>query len=146
MLELCLLDPRLVPLFTHSDALYDMVSKGRDTFGFVKNTVIHVPGNDTVWKYLQKRMFYAAILHFRPEPRKYKVYGSKNSRDNLGLVKYIVYSISFVKLTYDIVRGFLKKRDIAWFVYPVRCLAMLFAYGAVTMRHIFQTYLFRRRR
>jgi len=145
MLKLCLPDPEKLPFFTHSDAVYDMVAQGRDTLGFVKNTVIHVPSNDTFWQYLKKRMFYTALLHFRNQPRRYKVYNPKSLRDNFNLAKYILYSLTLVKPLYDSVSGFLRLRDVAWFIHPVMCPAMLFAYGTVTMRQLLRTFLLRRR-
>ncbi len=136
LLRLTLPDIEKVPLYTHSDSVYDMVAAGRNKIGFVKNTVIHVPSNDTVWKYLRRRMFYTRNLHFGGFERKYKVYDPKNLRDDLNLLKYIVYSLTVVKPVFDSLRGFIRKPDAAWFVHPIMCLMMFFSYSFVTIRQM----------
>lgn len=136
LLKLTLPDVSRVPYYTHSDSVYDMVAGGRNTIGFVKNTVIHVPSNDTVWKYLKRRMFYTKTLHFGGLERKYKVYDPKSLRDDFNLVKYIVYSLTVIKPVFDSLRGFVRQPDAAWFVHPVMCLMMFFSYSFVTIRQI----------
>lgn len=144
LLDLTLPDVSKVPFYTHSDSVYDLVASGRDTLGFVKNTVIHVPCNDSIWKYLGRRVFYTSTLHFREEPRKYKVYDPKNIRDDLNLLKYVIYSLTVVKPLYDSTRGFIKRRDPAWFIHPVVCLLMMVSYSFLTVKQGFRAVFARR--
>lgn len=141
LLESALPDRRDVTIFNHSDAAYLMVAKGYNTFGFVKNKVIHKTSSGFILNWIKKRIESTECLYFRKIPRKYKVYDPKNFWDNLNLIKYIVFSLTIVKPLYDAGRGFLKVRDIAWFVHPIMCLAMLYTYSYVTIKHVIRKYL-----
>lgn len=59
--------------------------------------------------------------------RRYAVFMS--SQDKLGLLKFVLYSITVVKPLYDSFRGFMKVKDFAWFIHPLVCLAFLFTYS-----------------
>jgi len=37
--------------------------------------------------------------------------------------------LTLIKPLYDSFRGFIRKPDIAWFLHPVLCLAIVFSYG-----------------
>ncbi len=52
-----------------------------------------------------------------------------SSQDKVGLIKFVIYSLTFVKPMYDSVRGYLKVRDVAWFLHPFICLSFLIVYG-----------------
>lgn len=141
ILESALPDRQDVTIFNHSDAAYLMVAKGYDTFGFVKNKVIHKTSSGFIFSWIKKRIISTENLHFRKVPRKYKVYNPRDSWDNLNLIKYIVYTLTIIKPTYDALRGFLKVRDSAWFMHPLMCFAMLYTYSYVTIKHVIRKYL-----
>lgn len=115
--------------FFHIDVAYDLAKRGYDTYGIVKNDIIHYTGNNFVMA-VKKRFKYMRTYHqLMKGKRRYKIYDSSNKEDNKNLLKYIVYSSTIVKPTYDAFRGFLKHRDIAWFLHPLMCLSFLFVYS-----------------
>lgn len=133
---LTLPDVAELPRYTHSDSVYDLVSQGQDTFAFVKNTVIHVPSNEPMWRYVARRMAYTKTLHFGQLERKYKVYDFHSLRDNVNLMKFSIYSITVIKPLFDSLRGFVNKPDRAWFVHPAICLMMFIGYSFITVRQL----------
>lgn len=64
--------------------------------------------------------------------RRYSVYDP--NRDRWALIGFIFYASTLILPTIDSFRGFLKVRDIAWFMHPVMCLGILFVYGITTVR------------
>lgn len=136
LLESALPDRNDLENFNHSDAVYLLIAKGYDIFGFVKTKVIHNTSPSSISGWMKKRIGSTELLYFRKTPRKYKVYDPKSLQDNLNLIKYILYSLTIIKPTYDAFRGFLKLRDPAWFMHPIMCLAMLFTYGYVAVKQL----------
>lgn len=116
-------------LFRHSDVMYDLVVMGYDTFGIVKNDVIHAT-SDTIFGAVRKRIVYFQSLHPGWEvERRYLLFDPKRREDRLRLVWFVLASLTLVKPTWDAFKGFLRIRDMAWFLNPIMCLAMTFAYG-----------------
>jgi len=119
--------------FFHTDVLYDLAQQGYNAYGIVKSDILHLSGATSL-DFIKKRASYMKSYYqkegFR---RRYKIYDPKNIHDNLNLFKFIVYSLTLVKPFYDSVRGFTKIRDIAWFLHPLMCLSISFAYGLATI-------------
>ena len=116
--------------FFHIDINFDLIKQGFNTYGFVKDEIIHYKKTRFIdfFKFLQRRRVIMERQYFENlNRRRYAVFVS--SKDKLGLLKYIVYSLTFVKPVYDSIRGFLKVRDIAWFLHPFVCLSFLMVYG-----------------
>ncbi|OQX86769.1 MAG: hypothetical protein B6D55_05255 [Candidatus Omnitrophica bacterium 4484_70.2] len=141
LLESALSNRKDVRIFNHSDAAYSMVIKGYNTFGFVKSKVIHRTSKGFILSWVKKRIESTENLYFRKVPRKYKVYDPQSLWDNLNLLKFIVYSLTVVKPMYDALRGFMRKRDFAWFIHPVMCFVMLCTYSYVTTKQILKKFL-----
>jgi len=115
--------------FFHIDANYDLISKGLNKYGFVKNGIIHAT-SETVLKSFAKRIRYMKKHHNQLSAlRKYRVFDSRSRKDILGLGLFILFSITILKPLYDSIRGFLKIRDIAWFLHPFICFSFTAAYG-----------------
>ena len=118
--------------FFHIDVHVDLINKGFTTYAAVKETIIHLTNNKLI-PFLARRKKYIEIYHFQDfSKRRYSVYEPKN--DRLKLLKYIILSSTFIIPTVDAIRGFLKVRDIAWFVHPLMSFGMLFVYGVPTVK------------
>lgn len=130
-----------VNTFNHSDAAYLLIAKGYNTFGFVKNSVVHKTSDGSILSWVRKRIESTECLYYRKIPRKYKVYDPRNKWDNLNLLKYIIYTLTIVKPLYDSLRGFSRKRDIAWFMHPLMCFVMFYTYGYVTIKQIIKRFI-----
>lgn len=122
--------------FFHIDITYDLARLGYDTYGIVKNDVIHMQG-DSVLTHLKKRLKYMVIFHQQYyQNRRYLTYDKSKTEDNLNLIKYIIYSITFIKPLYDGSKGFVKIRDVAWFLHPLMCLSFLLIYTYGTLLNL----------
>ncbi|MBI4972700.1 MAG: glycosyltransferase family 2 protein [Candidatus Omnitrophica bacterium] len=128
-------NPRVEEFF-HIDVHCDFIKQGFDTYAFVKNDVLHLSGGNFL-NFLWKRKEYMVNYYFKDfKRRRYKIYDSSKMQDNIKLLLYILYSLTFVKPSYDAFKGFLRVRDIAWFLHPFMCFAMLlcYAYGTIRFR------------
>ncbi len=124
--------------FFHIDVNVDLVRKGFNTYGIFKDSIIHL-SNNSVIRFLKRRRYYIEKYHFEDmRKRRFSVYEAP--KDNFNLVKYCVYSATFVKPLYDSVRGYSKIHDVAWFLHPLMCFAMLVIYGTATIRQGFGTH------
>lgn len=113
--------------FFHIDVNVDLIRNGYNVYAFVKETIIHLTGYNNILNFLKRRLrfmrqFYLQTYH----ARRYSVYEPK---DFFGLVRFVFYSVTFVKPTYDAFRGFLKIRDIAWFLHPVLSFVLVLIYS-----------------
>lgn len=125
--------------FFHIDAHVDLARKGYVEYAFVKDTIIHLTHNKLV-PFLRRRRYFMEKYHFVDKSkRRYSIY--EPDKDRLLLIGFIFYSLSVVLPFIDSTRGFLKIRDVAWFVHPVMCLCILFLYGVTYLRegvkHVF---------
>ena len=119
--------------YFHIDIAYDLAKMGFNIYGIVKNDIIHVHG-DSIRHVLKKRLQYMKMFHKNcHNKRRYLTYDRTKPKDNVNLIKYILYSITFVKPTYDSLVGYRKIRDPAWFLHPFMCFAFLivYAYGTI---------------
>lgn len=127
--------------FFHIDINYDLIKKGFNTYAFVKDEIIHYKKTrftDFI-KFLIRRRKIMEKQYFESlKKRRYAVFMS--SQDKAGLLKFIVYTVTFVKPFLDSLRGFIKVRDIAWFLHPFVCFSFLLVYGmAVTNKRLTRT-------
>ncbi|OGK40313.1 hypothetical protein A2954_02835 [Candidatus Roizmanbacteria bacterium RIFCSPLOWO2_01_FULL_37_12] len=119
--------------YFHIDINVDLVKKGFVKYAFVKTTIIHLT-DSTILDFLKRRILFINQYYFKNlRLRRYSVY---NSSDNLKLLLFILYSITFIKPILDSLRGWLKIKDIAWFIHPVMCFAVLNIYGFTFCKNI----------
>jgi len=112
------------------DVMFDVVKSGHRKFAFVKNSLIHLTGSSGMIPFLSRRLKFMKKYHFEDHSRRrYSVY---MPGDELNLVVFIVISITIVKPLIDSIKGYLKIRDVAWFLHPIMCLGTVIVYGLVT--------------
>lgn len=58
-------------------------------------------------------------------------------KNNLGMTWFLFSCVTVIPLIIDSIRGYLKKRDIAWFFHPLACEITLWEYGWGTIRGMF---------
>lgn len=117
--------------FFHIDVNVDLIRKGFDTYAFIKDSIIHLTSYKSIYQFLYRRKLFMEQFHMeqfknKATVRRYSVYTPK---DKFKLVKFILYSATWVKPTFDSFRGWIKIRDIAWFLHPFLCFALLLIYG-----------------
>ena len=117
--------------FFHIDVCHDLIELGQNKFGVVKTTIIHDTG-EKYFKFLKKRFRYMRELYLR-ELNKRRFVLVKNWEDRLRILGFIVYTLTLAGPLYTAFRGFLVKRDLAWFWHPVMCWSMVFIYGVAVL-------------
>lgn len=118
--------------FFHIDVHVDLINKGFNTYAVFKDSIIHLTNNKFT-PFLSRRKYFIEKYHFEDHAkRRYSVYEPKKDRGKL--IKYVVISATLAKPTFDALRGFFKIKDVAWFLHPLMCFAMLFVYGVPTLK------------
>jgi glycosyltransferase involved in cell wall biosynthesis len=110
------------------DILYDYLKKyGSVVFIKVKNGIIHTYCERNVKKFAkkQRRRVKDFLYHRSLGDRGYDLPGS----DILGIVKFILICLTIFPLLYHVIKGYSKKKDIAWFFHPLACWITLWEYG-----------------
>lgn len=116
--------------FFHIDVNYDLIKKGYNKYAFVKDDIIHYKKTRFIdfIKFMIRRRKIMERQYFESlRKRRYAVFMS--SQDKVGLIKFVIYSLTFAKPMYDSARGYLKVRDVAWFLHPFVCFSFLIVYG-----------------
>ena len=76
---------------------------------------------------MKRRYKFLRQYHFKDlSKRRYSVY---MKGDFWKLVKFIIFSVTLIKPVYDSAKGYLKIRDVAWFLHPIMCLGVCCIYG-----------------
>jgi len=124
--------------FFHIDVNVDLIKKGFNTYAFIKDDIVHLTGYRSLSSFLYRRKLFMEQFHFRKyQSRRYSVF---MPQDRFKLIVFIVYSVTFIKPTIDALRGYLKIRDIAWFLHPFLCFSLLSIYGFVTIKRVLLKY------
>lgn len=115
--------------FFHTDVFFDLNKKGRVRFAIVKNEIFHETA-DNFKRFFQKRRNYM-IEHYQNlfPKRRYKIFDPGNLSDFFKLFIFIIFSLSVVEPLFQSLRGYIKKKDVAWFIHPAVCLGILLVYG-----------------
>ena len=111
-------DPRI---FLHTDAFFDMLCLGYNTYGVVKNSIIHHIGAD-ILKLYQRRVVYKE--RFRDayiRKRVYLIFDYRSAKDRWNLFKFMFFSFTFIQPFLRALKGYLKIHEPAWFLHPVVC-------------------------
>lgn len=125
--------------FFHIDVNVDLIKKGFTQYAFVKDDIIHLTGYKNISNFLYRRKLFMEQFHYKKyNSRRYSVF---MPQDRVNLVIFIVYSLTFVKPTYDALRGYLKIHDSAWFLHPFLCFGLLSIYGFVTIKQFILKYV-----
>ncbi len=114
------------------DVMVDVIKSGHNTFAFVKNSLIHLTGARGIIAFLKRRVKFVEQYHFHDNSkRRYSVY---MPGDEFNLAKFLFYSLTLVKPTYDALVGYISIPDPAWFLHPVMCFGISIAYGWGTIK------------
>jgi glycosyltransferase involved in cell wall biosynthesis len=118
------------------DVMVDVIMKGHNRFAFTKNSLTHLTGSRGLLSFLKRRYLFMTQYHF--EEHKNRRYSVFMKGDEIGILKFVLYSSTFIVPLWDSFRGFVKLRDIAWFVHPIMCFGVTFMYGYATVTRIFK--------
>lgn len=120
------------------DVNVDLINKGFDTYAFTKDSITHIAGHGNILYYFKRRAMFVKQYYFNDinssmrRMRRYSVY---EKGDFLHLLFFIIISITFIIPLIDSFRGYLKVRDLAWFIHPIMCFGFVILYGYVIIDH-----------
>lgn len=114
------------------DVMVDVIMSGHNKFAFVKNSLTHRTGSMGFLSFLKRRYQFMKVYHLdKMNKRRYSVY---MKGDFWPLIKYLVYSLTFIKPTYDALRGYVNIPDLAWFIHPFMCVGVSMIYGYAVLK------------
>lgn len=115
--------------YSHIDVIYDVVKNGYNVFAVIDDGIIHDTA-DTLFSLVYKRRKYMRQLYLEKYGmRRYHIVNTYKIRDLVLLGLFIVYSLTIIQPLILSVRGFMMKRDVAWFVHPVFCMCITLVYA-----------------
>ena len=115
--------------YLHLDTFSKMFDLGYDTCGVVKSSIVHVITPDIVRFVVRRIELKGKFFDDRRKSRRFLIFDASSKKDRKNLIKYIIFSATFVFPLLQSIKGYLKIRDRAWFLHPVICFLMLGAYG-----------------
>jgi glycosyltransferase involved in cell wall biosynthesis len=123
--------------YFHTDVFVDIARKGYNTFAIVKNEVFHNTA-DNIWTFFGKRRRYMKLHHQSlHSKRRYLVFNPKHFSDVFRLTLFVVYAFTLVEPIFESIRGYMKKKDPAWFLHPIICIGMALVYFEATIYKTF---------
>jgi glycosyltransferase involved in cell wall biosynthesis len=122
--------------FFHTDILYDLLGNKRNIYARVNAKLIHDTGS-TFGEQITRRYKYMNLHHLKMlSQRRYKIFDSQKASDWFKLLKFILLAITVIVPAVDAIKGYVKSRDVAWFMHPLYCLIYCFLYGYAVIRQI----------
>jgi len=112
-------------------------SKGSVKLIKVKIGIIHTFCGNDIFKFSrkQRRRIRDYIFHKFNSKRDY---AWENARNTVGIAKFILSCITVLPLFVSSVRGYIRKRDLAWFFHPLACEITLWQYGLWSILSLFK--------
>lgn len=128
------------PYFYHIDSNYELVVKGKRTYVFLKDGVIHYHSKDT-GELVKKCKRNITQFHSDNHERKYKYDINIGQMIKLGIIMGTII-IPFT----DALKGFVKIHDLAWLVHPIICFRVSFMYAIITLKSYIRNFMSNKRR
>jgi glycosyltransferase involved in cell wall biosynthesis len=127
--------------FLHTDAFANLLKYGSDTYAAVNNSIIHYTGSD-IRRFLQRRSDYKKIMYDQKRGhRQYLIFNPNSIRDQIKLITFIFFSLTFIEPIIESIYGYVKYKDNAWLLHPFLCTITLFAYAQSELQFIFKNIL-----
>lgn len=118
--------------FFHIDVVLDLVRLGYTRFAMVKSEIYHDTAASLI-KLTGRRMTYFREHNPSHSERRYLIFNHKNRKDLLKMGLFVFFTLTFIEPLLFSVRGFMKKKDLAWFLHPLACFAFLVSYAFATL-------------
>ena len=123
--------------YFHIDVIYDLVKEKPRRFVVLKTDIVHKTGAG-FFRFLKKRSRYMRELYLRDGKRR-RYFICDLQKDWWKILLFSLYTLSVVGPMVTALWGFVKKRDLAWFLHPVMCLGVLVVYGVAVVGNRFWT-------
>ena len=115
------------------DVLFDVCKKGYNKFAFVKNSIIHLTHSRGFFEFLKRRKKFVEQYHFEENAK--RRWSVIMPGDELKLILFVLYSLTIMGPFITSLKGYLKIKDIAWFLHPVMCFGTTIIYGYVVVKY-----------
>ena len=125
--------------YFHTDVFVDIAKRGLNRFAIVRNEIFHDTAAVSFLVFFGKRRAYMQ-QHYQGlySQRRYKIFDPKKMKDIIGLLRFIIFTLTFIEPLYESIRGYVRKKDIAWFIHPVMCVGIGVVYAQVNMSYLFK--------
>lgn len=124
--------------FFHIDVNVDLIRNGYNRYAFIKDSLHHKTDERGIWDYLRRRKLFMEKYHFTSgSKRRYSLY---EKGDFFPTLRFVVLSLTVVVPCIDAFRGFIRIRDIAWFLNPLMCFSLVILYGFVIIHRRISSY------
>lgn len=122
--------------YIHVDAFAELLDMGYDTYGVVKDSIVHVSRASIFEQAIRRGNVKDAFYNKRLGTRKYLVFDWDSSRDRKRLFLFILFSVTIIQPLFISIYGFFRKPDSAWFIHPLYSILMVLVYGISEIRRI----------
>lgn len=101
-------------------------------FAKTKNGIIHTYCESSINKFYNKQIRRLKDYYY------YKSIRTFNYQNSFGTtnIKFGLYTVLIIPMVITMVRGLIKKPDIAWFFHPIACIVTLYCYLTVSVLYI----------
>lgn len=123
-------------IFLHSDAFFDMLCLGYDTYGVIKNSMIHYIGSDVLKLYQRRVVFKERFRDKYIRKRVYLIFDYNSPKDRWNLFKCMIFSLTFIQPFLRALKGYMKVREPAWFLHPVVCFVAVVMYTRSEIKYL----------
>jgi len=121
--------------FLHTDEMSTLESYGYNTYGVVRNSIIHYSGSNMM-EYITRRTNYKKHNYdMHRATRTYFVFDARSLKDWFYLIFFIIFSLTVLPMFLESIWGYIHKKDFAWFLHPIVCLLMVIGYGWSEIRY-----------
>ena len=123
------------PYYFDIDVVYQLVCRGHNTVAMVKKGIVHLFCPDLQTFARKQRRRIDDFLHYkRLGTRKYP-----HEKYFWGYLKFIFSCLLVFPLLIQMLLGYTRKKDTAWFIHPIACWLTLITYGWGSIRSLFLT-------
>lgn len=128
------------PYYFDIDVVSQLASQGPIKVAMVKVAIVHLfSENTTAFLKKQKRRIEDYLYYQQQGLRHYDHLSYK-----WGYMKFIFSCLLFFPLFFQALKGYWKKRDMAWFFHPLACYLTLGVYGLATVKGLFKREAYKR--
>ncbi len=127
-----------LPRYDEAEFCIKVVEQGYDKIGFVSEVGVYHHHLENIWQFMGKRFRRGQEFI----SRKLVVKDAKKNETFVWLDKYskweflqsVFLCVSFFYPAYESIRGYLKSRDVAWFLHPFLAFSTVMVYGLLFIK------------
>lgn len=99
-------------------------------FAKVKTSIIHTYCESSIKKFIRKQNRRLTDYYNYQSLRKY----NWNTNSSVKIIKFTLYTLSFIPALIDSIRGYFHQPDLTWFFHPIACYITLIVYSSTYIK------------